>query len=205
MNDFIWRCSLKWLDVWTCSEVLAAEAVSCLNTALCYLKDIWEEIGIPEDQRLQRTNAVKNHIQVNQHRQLKLVSSLWTRFSMCWSFCRHSVIILFHVLLMRSFELKIKAHQTGANSCSFTWLFSYLFNVFLLWTLLAFSVDFSQHILFLSLVNHSNVTYSPSIKICTSPAGFCFFPVSFKLCWNNKRTPLVIMQKLIALFQETLG
>nr|XP_004566408.1 protein regulator of cytokinesis 1 isoform X1 [Maylandia zebra] len=44
------------------SEVLAAEAVSCLNKALCHLKDIWEEIGIPEDQRLQRTNVVKSHI-----------------------------------------------------------------------------------------------------------------------------------------------
>ncbi|KAJ0056517.1 hypothetical protein NL108_009717 [Boleophthalmus pectinirostris] len=27
------------------------------------LKDVWEEIGIPEEQRLQRTNTVKNHIQ----------------------------------------------------------------------------------------------------------------------------------------------
>ncbi|XP_076594811.1 protein regulator of cytokinesis 1b isoform X1 [Chaetodon auriga] len=44
------------------SEVLAAESVSCLNKALCALKDIWEEIGIPEDQRLQRTNVVKDHI-----------------------------------------------------------------------------------------------------------------------------------------------
>ena len=49
-----------------CSEVLAAEAVSTLNKALCHLKDIWEEIGIPEDQRLQRTNVVKNHIKVRQ-------------------------------------------------------------------------------------------------------------------------------------------
>uniref|UniRef100_A0A3B4B8Z1 Protein regulator of cytokinesis 1b n=1 Tax=Periophthalmus magnuspinnatus TaxID=409849 RepID=A0A3B4B8Z1_9GOBI len=44
------------------AEVLAAEAVSCLNKALILLKDVWEEIGIPEDQRLQRTNTVKNHI-----------------------------------------------------------------------------------------------------------------------------------------------
>ncbi|XP_056877393.1 protein regulator of cytokinesis 1b isoform X1 [Takifugu flavidus] len=44
------------------SEVLAAEAVTCLNKALNHLKDIWEEIGIPEDQRLQRTNVVKNHV-----------------------------------------------------------------------------------------------------------------------------------------------
>uniref|UniRef100_A0A674NWP9 Protein regulator of cytokinesis 1b n=1 Tax=Takifugu rubripes TaxID=31033 RepID=A0A674NWP9_TAKRU len=44
------------------SEVLAAEAVTCLNKALYHLKEIWEEIGIPEDQRLQRTNVVKNHV-----------------------------------------------------------------------------------------------------------------------------------------------
>ncbi|MEQ2162260.1 Vacuolar protein sorting-associated protein 33B [Goodea atripinnis] len=52
------------------SEVLAAEAVSCLNKALCHLKDIWEEIGIPEDQRLQRTNVVKNHIKVRKLRDI---------------------------------------------------------------------------------------------------------------------------------------
>ncbi|CAL8245895.1 unnamed protein product [Lota lota] len=44
------------------SEVLAAESVSCLNKALYHLMDIWEEIGICEEQRLQRTNVVKNHI-----------------------------------------------------------------------------------------------------------------------------------------------
>ncbi|XP_065145269.1 protein regulator of cytokinesis 1b isoform X3 [Paramisgurnus dabryanus] len=44
------------------SEVIAAESVACLNKALCHLKDIWEEIGIPEEQRLERTNVVKNHV-----------------------------------------------------------------------------------------------------------------------------------------------
>ncbi|XP_061077742.1 protein regulator of cytokinesis 1-like isoform X2 [Conger conger] len=44
------------------SEVLSAESVACLNTALGCLKNIWEEIGIPEDQRIQRTEAVKNYI-----------------------------------------------------------------------------------------------------------------------------------------------
>lgn len=47
------------------SEVIAAESVACLNKALCHLKDIWEEIGIPEDQRLERTNVVKNHVKVS--------------------------------------------------------------------------------------------------------------------------------------------
>lgn len=51
--------------------MLAAEAVSCLNKALFHLKDIWEEIGIPEDQRLQRTNAVKDHVKVRQIKKRK--------------------------------------------------------------------------------------------------------------------------------------
>ncbi|XP_059570454.1 protein regulator of cytokinesis 1 isoform X2 [Alligator mississippiensis] len=44
------------------SEVLAAESVACLNSALGKLRDIWEEIGIPEEQRLQRTDVVKKHV-----------------------------------------------------------------------------------------------------------------------------------------------
>ncbi|NWX02596.1 PRC1 regulator, partial [Caloenas nicobarica] len=44
------------------SEVLAAEAVSCLNRAMAALRDIWEEIGIPEELRLERTEVVKRHI-----------------------------------------------------------------------------------------------------------------------------------------------
>ena len=55
-----WSC----FGVSLCSEVLAAESVTCLNKALHHLKDIWEEIGISEDQRLQRTNVVKSHIKV---------------------------------------------------------------------------------------------------------------------------------------------
>ncbi|XP_017570476.1 protein regulator of cytokinesis 1a isoform X1 [Pygocentrus nattereri] len=44
------------------SELHAAESVACLNKALNHLKDIWEEIGIPEDQRVQRTDAVRMHV-----------------------------------------------------------------------------------------------------------------------------------------------
>ncbi|XP_072291614.1 protein regulator of cytokinesis 1-like isoform X1 [Eucyclogobius newberryi] len=44
------------------SEVHAAESVAYLNRALVKLQDIWEEIGIPEEQRLQRTNDVHNYI-----------------------------------------------------------------------------------------------------------------------------------------------
>ncbi|KAK5619479.1 hypothetical protein CRENBAI_013864 [Crenichthys baileyi] len=44
------------------SEVHAAESVAYLNRALVRLQDIWEEIGIPEEQRLRRTNDVHKHI-----------------------------------------------------------------------------------------------------------------------------------------------
>ncbi|KAM6936960.1 protein regulator of cytokinesis 1-like [Xenentodon cancila] len=51
------------LSVWFLpSEVHAAESVAYLNRALVRLQDIWEEIGIPEEQRLQRTNDVHKHI-----------------------------------------------------------------------------------------------------------------------------------------------
>lgn len=46
------------------SEVVAAEAVCCLNRAMATLRDIWEEIGIPEEQRLERTDTVRKHIKV---------------------------------------------------------------------------------------------------------------------------------------------
>uniref|UniRef100_A0A3Q2QKD5 Protein regulator of cytokinesis 1 n=1 Tax=Fundulus heteroclitus TaxID=8078 RepID=A0A3Q2QKD5_FUNHE len=46
------------------SEAHAAESVAYFNTALGRLQDIWEEIGIPEEQRLKRTNDVHKHIKV---------------------------------------------------------------------------------------------------------------------------------------------
>ncbi|NXK75657.1 PRC1 regulator, partial [Amazona guildingii] len=44
------------------SEVVAAEAVSYLNRAIAELRDIWEEIGICEEQRLERVCTVNMHI-----------------------------------------------------------------------------------------------------------------------------------------------
>ncbi|XP_029134353.1 protein regulator of cytokinesis 1b isoform X4 [Labrus bergylta] len=70
------------------SEVLAAESVSCLNKALIHLKDIWEEIGIPEDQRLQRTNVVKNHIKNLLEMMVKEEESLKNRLMSSIETCR---------------------------------------------------------------------------------------------------------------------
>uniref|UniRef100_UPI00358FC482 protein regulator of cytokinesis 1-like isoform X1 n=2 Tax=Myxine glutinosa TaxID=7769 RepID=UPI00358FC482 len=45
------------------SEVVAVEMVSALNTAMSRLRTIWEVIGIPEDQRMERTRVVKKYIE----------------------------------------------------------------------------------------------------------------------------------------------
>ncbi|XP_049573754.1 protein regulator of cytokinesis 1b [Syngnathus scovelli] len=80
------------------SEVLAAESVSCLTKALVYLKDIWEEIGIPEDQRLQRTNAVKKHIEDLLKMMIKEEESLRNRVISSIQNCKTEVEKLCHEL-----------------------------------------------------------------------------------------------------------
>lgn len=45
--------------------MLAEESIVCLQRALTQLREIWELIGIPEEQRLQRTEVVKKHIKVS--------------------------------------------------------------------------------------------------------------------------------------------
>ncbi|XP_071345678.1 protein regulator of cytokinesis 1b isoform X3 [Trachinotus anak] len=86
------------------SEVLAAEAVSCLNKALCHLKDIWEEIGIPEDQRLQRTNVVKNHIKSLLDMMIKEEESLRKRLISSIQTCRTEMEKLCLELQLSVFE-----------------------------------------------------------------------------------------------------
>lgn len=44
--------------------MLAGESIQCLQEALARLRDIWELIGIPEEQRFQRTEVVKHHVKV---------------------------------------------------------------------------------------------------------------------------------------------
>nr|XP_046251920.1 protein regulator of cytokinesis 1b isoform X2 [Scatophagus argus] len=86
------------------SEVLAAEAVSCLNKALCHLKDIWEEIGIPEDQRLQRTNVVKTHIKSLLDMMIKEEESLKKRLINSLQTCRTELEKLYLELQLPVFE-----------------------------------------------------------------------------------------------------
>lgn len=47
------------------SEVIEEESTLYLQKALSHLQEIWEFIGIPEDQRLQRIQDVHKHIKVS--------------------------------------------------------------------------------------------------------------------------------------------
>lgn len=57
--------------------MLAEESVVCLQKALIHLREIWELIGIPEEQRLQRTEVVKKHIKVRSGAGLCAVTRRW--------------------------------------------------------------------------------------------------------------------------------
>ncbi|XP_066557649.1 protein regulator of cytokinesis 1b isoform X2 [Amia ocellicauda] len=86
------------------SEVLAAESVACLNKALCRLKDIWEEIGIPEDQRLQRTDVVKKHIKGLLDMMIAEEENLKERLMKSIDMCRKELDVLCRELNLAPFE-----------------------------------------------------------------------------------------------------
>ncbi|CAL8364447.1 unnamed protein product [Gadus morhua 'NCC'] len=86
------------------SEVLAAESVTCLNKALHHLKDIWEEIGISEDQRLQRTNVVKSHIKSLLDMMVAEEEALKKRLMISIETCRNEMAKLCLELQLPRFE-----------------------------------------------------------------------------------------------------
>uniref|UniRef100_A0A8C8EG93 Protein regulator of cytokinesis 1 n=1 Tax=Oncorhynchus tshawytscha TaxID=74940 RepID=A0A8C8EG93_ONCTS len=86
------------------SEVHAAESVACLNRALHQLKDIWEEIGIPEDQRLQRTDVVKKHIKGLLDMMIAEEDSLRKRLMSSIESCRKELDVLCTELQLSPFE-----------------------------------------------------------------------------------------------------
>ncbi|KAM8973666.1 protein regulator of cytokinesis 1 isoform 2-T2 [Pelodytes ibericus] len=86
------------------SEAIAAESVACLNSALARLRDIWEEIGIPEDQRLQRTDAVKRHVNFLLTRMIEEEESLRERLLKSIDVCRKELNGLCEELHLPPFE-----------------------------------------------------------------------------------------------------
>ncbi|XP_016358711.1 protein regulator of cytokinesis 1-like [Sinocyclocheilus anshuiensis] len=91
------------------SELIAAESVACLNKALCHLKDIWEEIGVPEDQRLERTNVVKNHVKSLLDMMIAEEESLWKRLTTSIEKCQNELSKL-------CLELKLPPLQEDRSS-----------------------------------------------------------------------------------------
>ncbi|KAM6388261.1 protein regulator of cytokinesis 1 isoform 1-T1 [Pluvialis apricaria] len=86
------------------SEVLAAEAVSYLNRAVAALRDIWEEIGIPEELRLERTEAVKKHIKSLLDMMVLEEQSLKERLLKSIAMCRKELDTLCRELQLDPFE-----------------------------------------------------------------------------------------------------
>ncbi|XP_030587005.1 protein regulator of cytokinesis 1-like isoform X1 [Archocentrus centrarchus] len=86
------------------SEVHAAESVAYLNRALVRLQDIWEEIGIPEEQRLQRTNDVHKHIKGLLDLMIAEEEELKKRVLKSIESCRKELSILCSELQMPPFE-----------------------------------------------------------------------------------------------------
>ncbi|XP_034032076.1 protein regulator of cytokinesis 1-like isoform X2 [Thalassophryne amazonica] len=76
------------------SEVHAAESVADLNRALVRLQDIWEEIGIPEEQRVQRTNHVHKHIKGLLDLMISEEEQLKTRLLKSIDTCRKELVKL---------------------------------------------------------------------------------------------------------------
>ncbi|NXV83894.1 PRC1 regulator, partial [Atlantisia rogersi] len=86
------------------SEVMAAEVVSCLNCAMAALHDIWEEIGIPEEQRLERTGTVKNYIKSLLDMMVAEEESLKQRLLQSIALCRKELDTLCKELQLDPFE-----------------------------------------------------------------------------------------------------
>ncbi|KAM4826144.1 protein regulator of cytokinesis 1 isoform 2-T2 [Thomomys bottae] len=86
------------------SEVLAEESVVCLQKALIDLREIWEVIGIPEDQRLQRTEVVKKHIQDLLDRMIAEEESLKERLIKSISVCQKELNTLCSELHVEPFQ-----------------------------------------------------------------------------------------------------
>ncbi|XP_023364577.1 protein regulator of cytokinesis 1 [Otolemur garnettii] len=86
------------------SEVLAEESIVCLQKALNHLREIWELIGIPEDQRLQRTEVVKKHIKELLDMMIAEEESLKERLIKSISFCQKELNTLCNELHIEPFQ-----------------------------------------------------------------------------------------------------
>ncbi|XP_058623337.1 protein regulator of cytokinesis 1-like [Onychostoma macrolepis] len=83
------------------SEIHASQSVACLNNALGELKDI----GIPEDQKLQRTDAVYTHIKNLLDMMIGEEVSLKKRLLSSIKMCRKEVTSLCSELQVQEYQV----------------------------------------------------------------------------------------------------
>ncbi|XP_078540237.1 protein regulator of cytokinesis 1-like isoform X2 [Lissotriton helveticus] len=88
------------------SEVLAEESLQCLERALNRLRNIWEEMGIPEDQCLQRTDIMRTHFKGLLDLMIAEEESLKERLIKSIDVCRRELDVLCRELMLPSFEEK---------------------------------------------------------------------------------------------------
>ncbi|NXG43326.1 PRC1 regulator, partial [Psilopogon haemacephalus] len=86
------------------SEVLAAEVVAVLTEAMATLRDIWEEIGIPEGQRLERTRTAKKYIKELLDEMVAEEENLKERLLKSIELCREKLRSLCEDLQLQPFE-----------------------------------------------------------------------------------------------------
>ncbi|KAF7225465.1 protein regulator of cytokinesis 1-like [Nothobranchius furzeri] len=102
------------------SEVHAAESVAYLNRSLARLQDIWEEIGIPDEQRVQRTNAVHKHTKSLLDKIIEEEKSLKNKLLKSIEACRKELANLCDELQLPPFEVDLNEYvfATGCRASS---------------------------------------------------------------------------------------
>lgn len=87
------------------SEVLAFSLVSGINKAIARLVDIWDNIGIQEEQRVERMEAVKKHIELLMNEMIIEEENLKLRILKNISACREELDILYHELSQEPYQI----------------------------------------------------------------------------------------------------
>ncbi|XP_058880190.1 protein regulator of cytokinesis 1-like isoform X1 [Acipenser ruthenus] len=87
------------------SEVLAFALVSGINKAIARLVDIWDNIGIQEEQRVERMEAVKKHIELLMNEMIIEEENLKLRILKNISACREELDILYHELSLEPYQI----------------------------------------------------------------------------------------------------
>ncbi|XP_041091140.1 protein regulator of cytokinesis 1-like isoform X2 [Polyodon spathula] len=89
------------------SEVLAFSLVSGINKAIARLVDIWDSIGIQEEQRVERMEAVKKHIELLMNEMIIEEENLKLRILKNISACREELDILYHELSLEPYQIDL--------------------------------------------------------------------------------------------------